>query len=138
MSDLVPDLERLRVATRSKTPLQPGRRPPRHKKGELFIMGPLPVNWFQLASRLPGKALHIGLEVWFWAGLQRNRTVSISLSNLRTAPGVSRQPASRGLAALEKAELVAVVRWPGRKPLVTLLDVPGAPANRVETSHVSR
>ncbi len=46
-----------------------------------------------------------------------NGVVTVNLSRL----SVDRSSASRGLAALEAAGLVAVKRRPGRKPLVTLL-----------------
>ena len=101
--------------------------PPRHRRGEQFLKGPIPVWWLRQATSLPGRALHVGLEIWFRAGLTESRTVSVSLSRLRLAPGTPRSTASRGLRSLERAELVSVDRLPGRKPIVTLLDSRGAP-----------
>jgi hypothetical protein len=74
---------------------------------------------------LPGKALHVGVQVWFQVGLTKSSEVSISMSTMDRM-GVSRFAASRGLAALEKAGLVSVVRHPGRKPVVTILTTPPA------------
>jgi hypothetical protein len=95
--------------------------PPRHRPGERFLKGPIPLNWLGAAASLPGKALHVAIELWFWAGVKNSRTVAISLSHLR-ATRIHRSSASRGLQALERAGLVAVVRHSGRKPIVTLLD----------------
>jgi hypothetical protein len=52
--------------------------------------------------------------------------VAPSLSSMRRDAGVSRFAASRGLAALEAAGLVAVERHAGRKPRVRLLDATNA------------
>jgi hypothetical protein len=69
---------------------------------------------------LPGKALHVGIQVWHQVGLTRSSKVSISMSGMAKV-GVSRFAASRGIAALEKAGLVSVVRHSGRKAIVTIL-----------------
>lgn len=72
---------------------------------------------------LPGKALHVAVQVWLQVGLTKSKQVSISMSGMARM-GVSRFAASRGLAALEKAGLVSVVRHAGRKPVVMLLSTP--------------
>jgi hypothetical protein len=56
--------------------------------------------------------------------LKRTADIPLSLSRLREL-GVNRFAAARGLAALEKAGLVAVLRHRGRKPVVTLLGLGG-------------
>ena len=98
------------------------RGPPRHRQGEFFLKGPIPLNWLQVAAHQPGKAIVVALELWFRAGVEKNRTVQISLTNLRVAPRLNRSSASRGLRALEEAGLVTVVRKSGRRPTATLLD----------------
>jgi hypothetical protein len=92
---------------------------PRHTAGELFLKGPIPWSWLLKTMVLPGRALHVALVLWFRAGLAGNGVVSVNLSRLP----VDRSAASRGLAALEAAGLIAVRRRPGRKPLVTILPV---------------
>jgi hypothetical protein len=37
------------------------KKPPRHRSGEKFLKGPIPLLWLIQAGRLPGKALHVGL-----------------------------------------------------------------------------
>lgn len=106
------------------------RRPPRHKKGEKFLKGPIPWAWLKTAMGLPGRALHVAIKLWFLAGLTRSRTVKLGLSDL-VGGRINRTTAGRGLAAIEKAGLVTVVRAPGRKPVVT---IQGAPAGSPETT----
>lgn len=121
------DLERLRLPpTVNHATVSPRRKLPRHKPGEKFLRGPIPLAWLQTAAPLPGKALHVGVALWFWAGMTRNRTVSLNLTRLEGVFGVQRHSASRGLAALEKAKLITVVRARGRCPIVTLLDGSGS------------
>lgn len=37
--------------------------------GKTFLKGPIPLPWLQGAARLPGKALHVGVVLWFLSGL---------------------------------------------------------------------
>ncbi len=118
------DIDRLRFGS-SRSPRASAlmrKAPPRHVPGEHFLKGPIPLTWLRVAAHQPGKAVSVALELWLWAGIKKSRTVRISLSNLRVAPKLSRSSASRGLAALERAGLVTVVRRSGRKPTVTLQD----------------
>jgi hypothetical protein len=96
------------------------RRTPRPKPGEKFIRGPIPLRWVELASALPGKALAVGLRIWYVAGCKSTRTVPLNLSR----QGLTRNAANRALLVLQHAGLVSVVSRRGRPPLVTLLDVP--------------
>jgi hypothetical protein len=102
-----------------------GSRPPRPRAGEWFLRGPIPWGWVTQAARLPGRTLHVGLAVWFWAGIQKRATIHFSIAPLSAELGVSRTTAYRALVHLERAGLVSVERHRGRKPNVTLLEAPG-------------
>ena len=117
------DPNRLQLPNLRPTTVNPSKRPPRHKTGERFLKGPIPWSWLTAAARLPGKALHVAIVLWFKAGMANRRTVSVSLSGMKQL-GVARNTARRGLAALERGELVDVERKPGCSPTVTLLDLP--------------
>ena len=95
-------------------------------RGEPFLRGPIPLAWLHVAASLPGKALHIGVELWFLVGVKRSSTVRVSLSRLQVCRAVSRYAASRGLRSLERAGLVSVERHAGRKPVVTVTPVTSA------------
>jgi DNA-binding transcriptional ArsR family regulator len=100
------------------------RKPPRHRGREKFLKGPVPLTWLELAARLPGRALHVGIVIWFLAGLTDCRTVALSSAVLLRF-GVDPRSSYRALVALERAHLVTVQRRRGRHPRVTLLEVTG-------------
>ena len=113
------ELDRLRLHGR----LQKGPFPTRTRfaKSERFLKGPVPLNWLEAAARLPGKSLHVGVVIWFAAGLSRSRSVSLS-NRLGLRFGLDRNAKYRALAWLEGANLIAVRRQLGRAPEVTILD----------------
>ena len=121
MQDIIDDLAHFQLSDppHNSTPTTSGR-PPRHQKGELFLKGPIPMLWLERAAQLPGHALHVAVAIWFQAGLKNKSQVSISLSRLQHL-GAERDSARRGLAALEDAGLISVVRHVGRKPIITIL-----------------
>lgn len=96
---------------------------PKHKPGEYFLKGPVPWAWITASSRLPGKALHVGTAIWFLAGMKNQRTVTLP-GKLLMDMGIERNAGYRALNALEKAGLVSVSRHQGRRPTVTINDVP--------------
>src|SRR5262249_13109563 len=51
---------------------------PRHKQGEHFLRGPIPLKWLTMASSLPGKALHVALAIWYGSGLRKSAMVPLS------------------------------------------------------------
>jgi hypothetical protein len=93
--------------------------PPHHRPGETFLKGPVPMVWLAAAMALPGRALHVGIGLWFEAGLCNSAAVKVNLSRFP----FDRSAASRGLAALERAGLVRVARVKGRTPRVTIVAV---------------
>ncbi|MGH7135916.1 MAG: hypothetical protein ACREHD_09260 [Pirellulales bacterium] len=118
------DPERFKLPPGAVGKAKPSKRLPRHKRGERFLWGPLPLSWFATAGNLPGRALHVGLVLWWLSGVKKDRTVKWE-STAAEPWGLNRWAAHRGLAALELAGLVAIERHPGRSPVVTINDVPG-------------
>ncbi len=113
------DPSRLRLGNTTKPAAQ--RRLPRHKAGEKFLKGPIPLNWLSTAAKLPGKSLHVGIAIWFTASLEKSATVP--LSNVAGLPfGLDRNAKYRALKWLEKAGLILVERKLGRSPKITILD----------------
>lgn len=115
------DPNQLRLPPGAVAPGTGSKRLPRHRRGQRFLRGPIPLSWLSPACRLGGKAVHVALAVWFTAGMKRNREVPVSLSQ-GSVFGFDRFAGSRGLAALERAGLVSVNRRLGRKPIITILD----------------
>jgi hypothetical protein len=114
------DIEALRWP-KGGTVSKSSNKPPRHKSGQHFLKGPIPWNWVAKAAKLPGKALHVGICIWYLAGLNRSGTVGLSMARLSEL-GVSRYAAYRGLNSLERAGLVRAVRCKGRLSRVELVD----------------
>ena len=110
-------MDQLRLGPEPELPV----RLPRHRPGDHFLKGPIPIDWLQAAASAPGHALHVAVALWYQAGMKKNARIALSLSSLN-AFGLSRYSASRGLKELERIKLVEVKRSPGRKPIVTLLD----------------
>ena len=102
---------------------RPTKRPPRHKTGEWFLKGPIPGAWLHRAAKLPGRALHVGLALWFLAGLEKCNNVTMTWATFARF-GVSPDSGRRGLAALERVGLVSVERRTGCCPRVTILESP--------------
>jgi hypothetical protein len=84
-----------------------------------FVRGPIKWDWLCTAGRLPGRALHVAMELFFEYGVSHQSTVTLSYKRLEEM-GVDRFAARRGLRALEEVGLVTVVRRRGCSPVVTL------------------
>lgn len=93
--------------------------PPRRVQGS-FLKGPVPLDWIARAATLSGKALHIGVVLWFRAGLVGSMTFKLSNGDLK-ALGVARDAKYEGLERLRVAGLIAVAPRPGCAPTVTIL-----------------
>ena len=118
------DPKLLRIANRKlkQAPKAKGK-PPTHKPGEKFLKGPIPWKWIVLAARQPGKALHVAIVLWFWAGILGSGEVKLNNILLKTM-GVTRSAKYRSLQSLEQAGLISVAQFKGKSPVVTLLDPP--------------
>jgi hypothetical protein len=87
----------------------------------LFLAGPIPLRWLETAAKLPGKALHAGIALWFAAGLAK--TARVPLSNISGCRfGLDRNSKYRALNWLEGARLISVERGLGKTPVVIILD----------------
>jgi hypothetical protein len=99
-------------------------KPPKPKACQ-FVKAPLP--WLAAAATLPGKAIVVGLALWFLRGVKKQATVRLTGATL-VKVGVTRKAGYRGLRQLENAGLVQVTRRRGSGPSVTILDAPGETA----------
>jgi hypothetical protein len=107
---------------------EPSSLPPKHNKGEKFLMGPIPWNWIIAVSHLKAKAVHVGIAIWHLAGMTKSKTVKLSGKLLR-GMGVNRYAGYRALNKMEAINLITVKRHPGRNPIVTILDAPHEDTN---------
>ena len=113
------DLDQFRIPTLPVTP-PPQRKTSQSRQRGYFLKGPILLPWLIRAMALPGKALHVGLVLWFLYGLKGSRCVTLSPSQFARF-GLQRETARRGILHLEDAGLVTVERSGKRSPRVTLV-----------------
>ena len=118
--DAAIDPERLRLGTALPT-TETMRRNPRLRRGR-FLKGPVALEWLRTAGKLPGKALHVGVVIWYLSGLQSSRRLVLSQKEMLQF-GVDRYARHRALRLLEAAGLVGVERAAGRLPVGTIIEV---------------
>ena len=95
-------------------------RAPRHRVGEAFLKGPIPLLWLSSVAALPGKAMAVGLAIWWRVGLRKTAEIRLTGSHLKRF-GVGRKAGYRCLAAMERDGLIRVQRQRGKAPIVTVL-----------------
>lgn len=100
------------------------QRAPRHRPGERFLLGPIPMVWLERAACCPGKALAVGMAIWHLSGLKKGAATLKLSGDVLADSCVSRKAVYQGLRRLEEAGLVKVDRHRGRLPVVTILEVP--------------
>jgi DNA-binding transcriptional ArsR family regulator len=87
-----------------------------------FLKGPIPMAWLNEAAKLPGKAINLGIAIWWLNGMAKSKPFKLTgkaLGLLR----VSRDAASSALKRLEAQGLIRVQRFPGQRPTVEILSV---------------
>ena len=102
---------------------------------EPFIKGPIPLMWLVCALSLPGKTINVGLALWYWSGILKNRTFKFTNHMCQAFGiirdrnkqvirfGIPRQNKLRSLRRYEKAGLITVKWHKHKAPEVTILDV---------------
>lgn len=98
------------------------KKVPRHKMGDRFLCGPIPLAWILKATSLPGKSWHVATAIWYLAGLTKSPSVKLTQSLLNEF-GVDRFAKYRALDALAGANLIEIKEAHGKNPLITLLGV---------------
>ena len=117
------ELEPFKATGNGELPNPSSGKPPRHRSGEPFIKGPIPISWLGRAAALPGKSLHVGLALWYVAGLTGKRRVQLRQEVLGWL-GLAPSGVRRSLIRLESAGLVSLDRKRGRRPIVTIQSAP--------------
>ena len=87
-----------------------------------FLKGPIPMPWLSEAAKLPGKALNVGIAIWWLQGMSKAKTFKLTAKALDQL-GVSRDATSAGLKRLEAQGLIRVQRSAGQRPTVEILPV---------------
>jgi hypothetical protein len=109
-----------REAGRPEEKVYRGSRPFPSRVSYPFIRT-TPLAWIQAASPIKGKALAVGVAIWYQAGLKKSQRVKLPSSLLR-AFGINRHSGYRALRELERAGLLKVERRRGECPVVEIID----------------
>lgn len=96
---------------------------PRHRDGERFIRGPIPLEWMKLASKCGNRAEAVAVLLWYAAGFQRSNPVKLS-TKILTELGVHPRTAKRVLIRMEVLGLTKNEFKRGRSPVVLIKAAP--------------
>jgi hypothetical protein len=81
---------------------QPPKKPPKRRRiAGNFVKGPIPTEWLQRASALPGKAFQTDVPIWYLYGLRKDTTVTLA-NGLLEQFHISRKAKYRCLKALRR------------------------------------
>ena len=98
----------------------PGNLAPKHKRGEHFLRGPVPMVWLNLALRCGHKSGHLTIALWYLSGLNKGRNpVRLTAATCREFC-ITTKTARTLLIAFEQSGLVSVDFHRGRGPTVYL------------------
>jgi len=87
---------------------------------ELFLRGPIPLEWLGKAAALPGKTLNVAIALWWLHGMAKGKPFKLTRKALKYL-NVERDAASAGLVRLERAGLIKVERRPGQRPTISMV-----------------
>lgn len=108
----------------NQTPL--GENPQQHrslKHSKLFLKGPIPFRWLQIANSLGGSTGIVATGLWFYVGICKSRYFKVD-SKLDQFTGVTRQTRQQALKKLKTAGLIHVTNPEGSYPYVEILEAP--------------
>lgn len=88
-------------------------------KKDLFLRGPIPLEWLSQAARLPGKTLNVALALWWLHGMSHGKPFKLTQKALDRL-NVSRETAGDCLVRLEQHGLIQVIRKPGCSPVIAI------------------
>ena len=86
-----------------------------------FVRGPIPLDWLTCVAGISNKSLHVGIVLYYLAGLTNSTTVLVSYK-VMNAFHVTRWTVRRNLLLMEDAGLIRVERHCGRSPRVTIVE----------------
>lgn len=89
-------------------------------KRELFLKGPVPLNWLTKAATLSGKTLNVGIALWWQYGMSNGKPFKLTRKSLQSLC-VERDACGDAIRRLEQAGLISVERKPGQRPTVLIL-----------------
>jgi len=80
----------------------------------------IPIVWIASAAKLKGKAIHVGIILWYLSGVSKNDEVTIPRKLLEQF-GIHRETCRRAVIELEDARLITVHRTGRKRARITIV-----------------
>jgi len=85
-----------------------------------FLRGPIPLDWLSAAARLPGKAINVGIALWWLAGMSKSGVLKLT-RQAQLALNISKDAERDGLRRLQQAGLIELTARPGQRHTVRIV-----------------
>jgi hypothetical protein len=85
-----------------------------------FLKGPIPLDWLTAAARLPGKAINVGIALWWLAGMSKTGALKLTRQS-QLALNISKDAERDGLRRLRQAGLIELTAQPGQRHTVRII-----------------
>jgi hypothetical protein len=86
----------------------------------LFVKGPIPLDWLTEVTLLPGKCLNVAMAIQWLSGMSSGRPVKLT-KRAETSFNVSSDTSRECLKRLESAGLIQLTRSPGKRTLIQVV-----------------
>jgi hypothetical protein len=86
----------------------------------LFVKGPIPLDWLTEVALLPGKCLNVAMAIQWLLGMSGGRPVKLT-KRAEMSFNVSCDTSRECLNRMETAGLIQLDRSPGKRPLIKVI-----------------
>jgi hypothetical protein len=85
-----------------------------------FLKGPIPLDWLTAAAKLPGKAINVGIALWWLAGMSKTGILKLTRQS-QLALNISKDAERDGLRRLRQAGLIELTAQPGQRHSIRII-----------------
>jgi hypothetical protein len=85
-----------------------------------FLKGPIPLDWLTAAAQLPGKAINVGIALWWLDGMSKTGILKLTRQS-QLALNISKDAERDGLRRLQRAGLIELTTRPGQRHNVRIV-----------------
>ena len=86
-----------------------------------FVKGPIPLEWITAAAQLPGKAINVGIALWWLAGMSTTGILKLTRQS-QLALNISKDAERDGLRRLQQAGLIELTARPGQRHSIRIIE----------------
>lgn len=85
-----------------------------------FLKGPIPLDWLTAAAQLPGKAINVGITLWWLDGMSKTGILKLT-RQAQLALNISKDAERDGLRRLQKAGLIELTTRSGQRHSIRIV-----------------